>query len=113
MQPIHPSLGKPIFSADIATLESTLPDAQWIDLREYENYKEGHIDSARNFPMPDFQSLSFEILQNSQTPYILYCYSGYTASVYASYLVEMGAENIYYFDESFEVLVNAYNAKKS
>lgn len=105
--PAHESLARPIFAQDIQNLLTHLPDLQIIDIRESCDYARSRFPAAHNIPMPDFATLSNEILRNPSTPYLLYCYSGYTASVYGSYLVEMGADNVYFFDESFEILMQA------
>lgn len=103
--PAHESLARPVFAQDIQNLLERLPDLQIIDIRESCDYARSHFTTARNIPMPDFAALSSEILRHPSIPYLLYCYSGYTASVYGSYLVEMGADNVYFFDESFEALM--------
>ncbi|MBR2493999.1 rhodanese-like domain-containing protein [Helicobacter sp.] len=108
--PIHPSSAESVCSANLAALLENIPDVQIIDIREASDYVVDHIDEARNFPMQDFASLSQEILANPQTAYLLHCYSGYTVAVYGSYLVEMGAKNVYYFDESFYELKQALRA---
>lgn len=105
--PIHSSSAEPICSANVIALLENTPDIQIIDIRESSDYAVDHIDGAKNFPMQDFASLSQEILAHPQTAYLLHCYSGYTVSVYGSYLVEMGAKNVYYFDESFYELKQA------
>ncbi|STO97489.1 rhodanese-like domain-containing protein [Helicobacter canis] len=105
--PIHQSQAKLACSANLLALLEQIPDMQIIDIRDSQDYALDHIDIARNIPMQDFASLSQEILANPQTTYMLHCYSGYTVSVYGSYLVEMGAKNVYYFDESFYELKQA------
>ncbi len=109
--PSHPSKAKPIFAEDIAALESILPNVQIIDIREAQNYRQRHIPNARH--CADFQALAEEILAHPKTPYLLHCYSGYTVSVLGSHIANMGAKNVYYFDESFEALDDAFQAREA
>lgn len=110
-KPSHPSKAKPIFAEDIATLESILPNVQIIDIREEENYLQGHIPNACN--CRDFEALADEILAHPEIPYLLHCYSGYTVSMLGTHIASMGAKNVYYFDESFEVLDSAFKAREA
>ena len=76
--------------------------AQIIDIRQEKDYKQKHIKGAKN--ISDFESLSREILSNPNTKFLLHCYSGYTVAMIGSEIVEMGAKNVFFFDESFEDL---------
>ena len=76
--------------------------AQIIDIRQAQDYKQKHIKGAKN--ISDFESLSREILSNPNVNFLLHCYSGYTVAMIGSELVKMGAKNVFFFDESFEDL---------
>lgn len=76
--------------------------AQIIDIRSSQDFAKKHIKGAKN--ITDFESLSREILSHQHTNFLLHCYSGYTVAMIGSELVQMGANNVFYFDESFETL---------
>lgn len=105
--PMHASSARAVFASDFPALLEQSPSLKIIDIRESTDYARAHIPTAINIPMPDFATLSSHILRHPETPYMLYCYSGYTASVYGTQLVAMGAENVCFFDESFEALMHA------
>lgn len=84
------------------TLDSPTAQVQIIDIRQEKDYNQRHIKGAKN--ISDFESLSREILSNPNTKFLLHCYSGYTVAMIGSELVEMGAKNVFFFDESFEDL---------
>ncbi|MGX2970831.1 rhodanese-like domain-containing protein [Helicobacter sp. T3_23-1059] len=76
--------------------------AQIIDIRQSSDYAKKHIKNAKN--ITDFESLSREVLSHRDTDFLLYCYSGYTVAMIGSELAKMGAKNVFFFDESFEIL---------
>lgn len=84
-----------------SSIDSTA-QAKIIDIRQERDYKQKHIKDAKN--ISDFESLSREILSSPNTKFLLHCYSGYTVAMIGSELVEMGAKNVFFFDESFEDL---------
>lgn len=85
-----------------SSLDCPTTQAKIIDIRQEKDYKQKHIKGAKN--ISDFESLSREILSNPNTNFLLHCYSGYTVAMIGSELVEMGAKNVFFFDESFEDL---------
>lgn len=86
----------------LKTLKNKALKAQIIDIRHSSDYAKKHIKNAKN--ITDFESLSREILSHKDTDFLLHCYSGYTVAMIGSELVKMGANNVFFFDESFESL---------
>ena len=76
--------------------------AEIIDIRQSSDYAKKHIKNAKN--ITGFESLSREILSHKDRDFLLYCYSGYTVAMIGSELTKMGAKNVFFFDESFEIL---------
>ena len=92
-------------SSENSSLDCHTASAQIIDIRQAQDYKQKHIKGAKN--INDFESLSREILSKPNINFLLHCYSGYTVAMIGSELVEMGAKNVFFFDESFENLYAA------
>lgn len=94
------SLAHPIYTQDLKTHAFDI-----IDVRDPSDYASLHIPNTKN--ITDFSHLTQTILENPQTKFLLHCYSGYTVALYGSHIVNMGAQNVYYFDGSFEEIYQA------
>ncbi|CAM2898691.1 rhodanese-like domain-containing protein [Helicobacter burdigaliensis] len=92
----HKSLAKAVFKED---LKDILEDTSWvlIDIREEENYLQGHLKNARNIVTQEefYKTLN----ENKDKKILLNCYSGHTVSLIGSSLVDEGYTNIYFLDE--------------
>jgi len=99
------SLATPIYSKH-------LPDERFsiIDVRTPLAYDKCHIEGAQN--ITDFAPLQTLIFNNPDQDFLLYCYTGHTVAIYGTRLVEMGAENVYFFDGNFQDLYRAIYGKK-
>ncbi|MGI0406804.1 rhodanese-like domain-containing protein [Helicobacter himalayensis] len=93
----NPSLANPIYPQDIA--QGRLSEFKVFDIRDKSDYESAHIRESRNFS--NAQDIYQYALQNKNVKILLVCYSGHTASVVGTRLVEAGCENIYYFDDYF------------
>lgn len=90
------SLATPVY-AD--TIDS---DMLFIDIRDEEDYAKTHILDSINLPNP-FDVYQF-IKSHSDKKCVLVCYSGHTASIMGSELVQEGLENVYFYDDKFSTL---------
>ena len=70
---------------------------QFIDVREDEEYAEGHIPGAINIPLSEFMARVDEIREDK--PALLVCNTGVRSSQAAMFLASMGYEEIYNLDE--------------
>ncbi|MDO7252988.1 rhodanese-like domain-containing protein [Helicobacter cappadocius] len=69
-----------------------------IDIRHPYDFKEGHLQGSIN--ITDLRTIATIAQNNKDKKVLLQCYSGHTASVYGSELVNAGFDNIYYLDEN-------------
>ncbi len=85
--------------AGIGTLEATQminrEDALLLDVREPEEFAQGHIVNARNLPLAQLESRLREIEKAKHKPVIVHCASGNRASNAASALRAKGFEKVY------------------
>ncbi len=72
-------------------------DYQFIDVREEEEYAEGHIPGAANIPLSEFMARADEISEDA--PVLLVCNTGVRSSQAALFLASMGYEEIYNLEE--------------
>ena len=95
----NPSLATPLYAQDL--------DESFciIDIRYPEDYALCHIKDSLHLNNP-YDVYTF-IKKNPHQKYALVCYSGHTASILGTELVEEGLENIYYYDDEFSTLENA------
>ncbi|CUU39169.1 MULTISPECIES: rhodanese-like domain-containing protein [Helicobacter] len=96
----NPSLANPLYAEDL--------DESFciIDIRYPEDYALCHIKDSLQLNNP--YDVYAHIKKNPNQKYALVCYSGHTASILGSELVEEGLENIYYYDDEFSTLANAH-----
>ena len=90
----NPSLANPIYAPDLTTMEFDI-----IDIRDESDYAYAHIKNSQHFN--NAQDVYNYAQKHKDKNILLVCYSGHTASVFGSHLVEAGCENIYYFDDYF------------
>lgn len=92
----HPSLATPLYAEDI--------DESFciIDIRDPEDYALCHIKGSHQLHNP-YDVYAF-IKENAPQKCALVCYSGHSASILGSELVEEGLSNVYYYDDDFESL---------
>lgn len=69
-------------------------DVKIIDVRNKEEYKDGHIEGAINIPLLYIDKIN-ELVIPKDKKIIVYCRSGRRSSEAAKILVEMGYENIF------------------
>ena len=90
----NPSLANPIYAPDLTTMEFDI-----IDIRDESDYAYAHIKNSQHFN--NAQDVYNYAQKHKDKNILLVCYSGHTASVLGSHLVEAGCEHIYYFDDYF------------
>ena len=66
-----------------------------MDVRSYEEYKQGHIDGSICMPLHDLINNPCSVCVRKDTPIILYCQKGYKSSLAAQALIDAGYCNIY------------------
>lgn len=93
------SLATPVYAKDLDTSYCI------IDIRYPEDYERCHIKDSHQLNNPyDIYAL---IKKNPDKKCVLVCYSGHTASILGSELVEEGLENVYFYDDEFSTLNQA------
>lgn len=70
---------------------------QFVDVREQDEYAEGHIPGAVNIPLTEFMARVDELSEDE--PVVLVCNTGVRSSQAALFLVSMGYEDIYNLDD--------------
>lgn len=70
--------------------------AKLIDVRELDEFKEGHIESAVSVPLSDFIIRTREELKDKNQALLVYCQSGKRSALAASILETMGYQNIHH-----------------
>lgn len=66
-----------------------------IDVRTYEEYKQGHIEESICIPLNDLANNPFAVCARKDTPIILYCQKGYKSTLAAQSLIDAGYSKIY------------------
>ncbi len=67
-----------------------------VDVREKEEYENGHIPNAILIPLSDIDNIKNKI-PNKNTTIMLYCQSGKRALEAAEILIDKGYQNVYTF----------------
>ena len=71
-------------------------DCCFFDVREEEEYAQGHADGAVNFPLDELDEESAaERIGAPDTPVLLYCRSGARSYLAAHRLLDFGYERVY------------------
>lgn len=93
------SLATPLYAKDL--------DESYciIDIRYPEDYALCHIKDSLQLNNP--YDIYAHIKKNQNKKCVLVCYSGHTASILGTELVQEGLENVYFYDDEFSSLVQA------
>ncbi len=66
-------------------------ETEIIDVRTEEEYKESHLEGAKNIPLDDIENINI----SKDTEIIIYCRSGARSKEAANILASLGYKNIY------------------
>ena len=66
-----------------------------VDVRTYEEYKQGHLEESICLPLHNLINNPFSIGARKDTAIILYCQKGYKSSLAAQALIDAGYSNVY------------------
>ena len=69
-------------------------DALLIDVRERDEYKEGHIPDSINIPLSVFNQMVFKKIKNKEKPLYIYCLSGGRSQRACFYLKKNGYSHV-------------------
>ena len=69
--------------------------AKLIDVRTYEEFKEGHIKNSINIPLLTLTINPYTICDNKNIPIILYCTRAYKSKIAAQELIKAGYSKVY------------------
>jgi molybdopterin/thiamine biosynthesis adenylyltransferase/rhodanese-related sulfurtransferase len=72
-----------------------LEGAVWIDVREADEWQEGHLPGAVHVPRGYLESRVEGVAPHRSTPVVLYCASGARSAFSAKTLQELGYENVH------------------
>jgi rhodanese-related sulfurtransferase/predicted ThiF/HesA family dinucleotide-utilizing enzyme len=72
-----------------------LEDAVWIDVRETDEWQEGHLPGAVHIPRGNLESRIEGVAPDRSVPVILYCASAARSAFAAKTLRELGYETVY------------------
>src|SRR5882724_3694562 len=81
--------------------------ATLLDVREKEEYREGHLDGAVSLPRGFLEMRVEETVPDKQTPIIAYCAGGTRSLIAARTLKEMGYTNVVSMTGGFTAWKNA------
>ena len=84
---------KDITPAEVAKLLEERKDMQFIDVREVEEYEEGHIEGVTLIPLSEFDKRKNEIDREKETVFI--CRSGNRSGRVCEYLSSLGYSKMY------------------
>ncbi len=68
-----------------------------IDVREREEYSQGHISGAKNIPLAGLENLIAEVAPEKDQPILVHCLSGMRSQAGAKKLVALGYTKVYDF----------------
>jgi molybdopterin/thiamine biosynthesis adenylyltransferase/rhodanese-related sulfurtransferase len=72
-----------------------LPEAVWIDVREVDEWQEGHIPGAKHIPRGFLESRIEAAAPEKAAPVVIYCASGARSAFAAKSLSELGYSNVH------------------
>jgi sulfur-carrier protein adenylyltransferase/sulfurtransferase len=72
-----------------------LPEAVWIDVREADEWQEGHIPGAKHIPRGFLESRIEAAAPEKAAPVVIYCASGARSAFAAKSLTELGYANVH------------------
>ena len=85
--------------AEISELDArhaeALPGAAWIDIREVDEWQEGHIPGAVHVPRGNLESRIEGVVADKTTPVVLYCAAGNRSAFAAKTMAELGYESVH------------------
>ncbi len=68
--------------------------AVWVDVRDQEEWQEGHIPGANHVPRSSLESRIENVVPDRSTPVVLYCASGARSAFSAKSLQDLGYESV-------------------
>ena len=71
-----------------AQLIAARDDAALLDVRESDDFRQGHVDGARNVTENDLPQLVEELSKSA--PLVIYCYHGNSSQLYARFFTAQG-----------------------
>lgn len=77
-------------------IDSVMPH-YLIDVREQDEYEEGHIKGARLVPLSVLESICDEKIPDKEKPLLLHCQSGRRSAKAAILLDQLGYQDIHHF----------------
>jgi len=80
------------------------PEALLFDIRDWESYRDGHVDNAIHLAIDNLSRLADEI--DKSRPVLVMCYHGNSSQSVADYFVKNGFEDVYSIDGGYEGWVN-------
>lgn len=69
------------------------PGAVLLDVREKDEYNNGHIPESKNLPLSTIKDAA-KLIRDYDTPIFVYCLSGARSSQATSYLTRMGYNTV-------------------
>ncbi|HZU20030.1 MAG TPA: molybdopterin-synthase adenylyltransferase MoeB [Gaiellaceae bacterium] len=72
-----------------------LGDAAWVDVREADEWQEGHIPGAVHVPRGNLESRIETTVPDKSAPVVLYCASGNRSAFAAQTLQQLGYDDVY------------------
>jgi molybdopterin/thiamine biosynthesis adenylyltransferase/rhodanese-related sulfurtransferase len=72
----------------------TVDGAVWVDVREADEWEEGHIPGAVHVPRGFLESRIEQVAPSRETPVVVYCAGGARSAFAAKSLQELGYENV-------------------
>ncbi len=72
-------------------------DVVILDVREPEEYEQGHIENSMSLPLGDVSIKASEVLPDKDETILVYCRSGNRSKQASEILVDLGYTNIYEF----------------
>jgi sulfur-carrier protein adenylyltransferase/sulfurtransferase len=85
--------------AEIAEIDArgaqALDDAAWVDIREIDEWQEGHLPGAIHVPRGNLESRIEAAVPDKATPVVLYCAAGNRSAFGAKTLEDLGYTQVY------------------
>jgi molybdopterin/thiamine biosynthesis adenylyltransferase/rhodanese-related sulfurtransferase len=78
-----------------APASEKLTGAAWVDVREQDEWQEGHIPGAVHVPRGNLESRIEATVTDKETPVVIYCASGIRSAFAAKTLQELGYGTVY------------------
>ncbi len=73
-----------------------------IDVREEDEYEEGHIEDSILIPLNDVSSEIENIIPNKEAKILVYCRTGKRSKVASGVMADLGYKNVYDFGGIFD-----------